>query len=451
MPDFSFRPAVRREFPLRVLVFGLSGSGKTYSGLAIGVHLCEELGLDPAQAIGVIDSEIVDVDENGDGDTMGSAEKYVGEPCRCSRCLGLGLHFAFQRLHLPPGHQTPEDYCRALRAARQAGVQVLLIDGITHEWKALLQLVDDIRQQKGKRHDPWQDATPRHDAFMAEMLNFPGHVIATCRAKEKSERVQGDSGKTEYVDRGLQPIFREGVDGSVIFEFDASVLMDQGHRGHLVKARGVRLEGQAYPKPGADLARDLLLWCRRGNEAPSGEEAERIRRWKERRAEEERAKVENLRAWAEASEPHHPGPDPTLAGRETSSMTTRSDSERTATTESQDRPQPDAQPPAEEFNPEPPAEAEEPSDVLRLVEQGISILGGGETELGRQATVYLNKIMDARWPNADARNAKLHGLHQWISKQVDAMDAQEGQRTEAKPRDASQQGRRRSKVRIPGR
>src|SRR5690606_26114353 len=197
MSKIAFKRAVRRAVKLRVALMGPSGGGKTYSALALATHLVG----DP-DGIFLVDSEVSGTGE----DAQGSAEKYVGDYCRCSRCQGHGAVFGFQSALLPKGRQTPNDYVEAITAAAAAGAKVLILDSITHEWEACLELVEANK----KGHNAfagWSKVTPMHDRFVQAVLTFPGHVICTMRTKDKHKQ----EGK-EIVSLGELPVQRQGIE-----------------------------------------------------------------------------------------------------------------------------------------------------------------------------------------------------------------------------------------------
>ncbi|MCW8137285.1 MAG: AAA family ATPase [Planctomycetota bacterium] len=259
MSRVAFKRAVRREVKLRVALMGPSGGGKTYSALALATHL-----VDDPDAIFVADSEV-----SGTGDqAQGSAEKYVGDWCRCSRCQGHGKVFGFQSALLPKGSQTPNDYVEAIAAAAAAGAKVLILDSITHEWEACLELVDGGKGPN--KFAGWAKVTPLHDRFVQAVLTFPGHVICTMRTKDKHKQ----EGK-EIVSLGELPVQRVGIE----YEFDIALFVS-GSRARVVKSRAAALTDRIFDRPGRELAELMLAWANTGEAQaprPTDELAEKVR------------------------------------------------------------------------------------------------------------------------------------------------------------------------------
>lgn len=251
MNQLQLRRAQRQEIPLRIGMLAETGNGKTYSALTIGTHLCELLGHDPYQSMAVIDSEVVAADLRA----QGSAEKYAGDYCRCAQCQGHRLRFDFATLLLPPDRRAPTDYQEALAACRQAGIKVVIIDSITHEWEWVLSEVDRMKQRRDKQ-DPWGRCKGLHQQFMRDLLQYPGHVICTMRGKEKHDRERTDS-KGKWLSLGILPI----QEPQIMFEFDIGLFLSGGSAS-VVKTRAASLEGRSFDRAGEELARELLAWSR---------------------------------------------------------------------------------------------------------------------------------------------------------------------------------------------
>lgn len=247
--EFQLRPARRGALYARLLLYGESGHGKTYTALAVAFHLAELYGFSPEQ-IAVLDTETVEsADRNDEG--TGSAEKYAGRPCNCNRCHRQGLTLdGFQTMIMVAGSRGPDEFMRALKVCAQAGIKVLLIDGITDEWRSLLMLVDALKARSHK-DDPWATARPKHNAFMRALMEYPGHVIATCRGKKENRHKKAEQGMGDVL---------PDQDSNIIYDFDLALLCKQG-TGHVVKTRDDRLHGATSQHPGADLAEGLKRWC----------------------------------------------------------------------------------------------------------------------------------------------------------------------------------------------
>ena len=248
--EFKLRPARRGSLYTRCLIFSASGQGKTFTALAVAFHLAELYGLDPS-TIAVGDTETVESADDPD-EGQGSAEKYDGRPCNCNRCHRQGLVFSgFQTMILEQGYRDPDSYIRFLQVCAQSGIKIVIIDGITDEWRSLLQIVDKVREQSGGKEDGWSVARPLHNQFVKAVMDYPGHIIVTCRAKPESRHRKAEHGMGDVL---------PDQDSNVVYDYDVAVFMKRGH-AHVVKTRDDRLETFSSRHPGLDLAEGLKRWC----------------------------------------------------------------------------------------------------------------------------------------------------------------------------------------------
>lgn len=233
-----FRKAERRRKLLRCALVGPAGSGKTFSALELACGL--------GRPVAVIDTE------------RGSSELYAN---RCE----------FDVLVLEPPY-TIQKYLEAMNAAKQAGYQVLVIDQISHAWAGEGGLLDvhDVKTKadpKRNSYTAWRDVTPLHNKFIEAMLAYPGHLIATMRAKTAYEIVE-DGGKKKPVKIGMAPVQREGMDYEFDVVFDLSV---DGHYATASKDRTSLFDEQTF-RPSRDTGEKLLAWLNSGVEAPEAEQ-----------------------------------------------------------------------------------------------------------------------------------------------------------------------------------
>lgn len=230
----TFKKATKEKSKLRLALIGPTGSGKTYSALAIA----EGLG----KRIAVIDTE------------RGSASKYAGI-------------FDFDVLDLES--YSVENYMTAIAEAVKANYDVLIIDSLSHAWAGkdgILEYIDKkgAANPGGNNFANWRSATPLHNKFVDSILAAPLHVIATMRSKtewvvEKDER----TGKSTPRKVGLAPVQRDGVE----YEFDVIGDMTPEHRLVISKSRIPGIADEVLDKPGKGLGEKLRAWLEDGVEA----------------------------------------------------------------------------------------------------------------------------------------------------------------------------------------
>ena len=238
-----FQPASKKKLKLRLALYGSSGSGKTYTALAIASHL----GASPQ--IALIDTE------------HGSASLYSDK-----------FKFDVVELGSDPNDTepfAPEKYVVAIKAAERAGYDVLVIDSLSHAWSGLggiLDTVDKKKAQGGNQFAPWAAATPRQNAFIEAIISADLHIIVTMRSTSEYviQEVANSQGKLvqKPTKVGLKPIQRDGVD----FEFSITGLIDQEHVLHIDKTRCDLIDGKEYKYAGQELATTLMEWLGKGED-----------------------------------------------------------------------------------------------------------------------------------------------------------------------------------------
>lgn len=220
----TFRKAEKHQRKLRLAVFGASGSGKTYSALAI------------AQGFGGSVALI---------DTENSAELYADR-----------FEFDIANLDKP----TIENLLEFIKSATD--YKVLIIDSLSHSWKELLAEVDKIATAKfkGNSWSAWSEGTPKQNKLITAITNFPGHIIVTMRSRTEWVIQQNDKGKSTPHRVGLAP--QQGKD--IEYEFDMLLEMNIDHTGMVIKDRTGKYQDKIIEKPGVEFGKELIAWLNSG-------------------------------------------------------------------------------------------------------------------------------------------------------------------------------------------
>jgi len=225
-----FKKATKTQSRLRLALSGTSGSGKTYSSLAIAQHL--------GKSIAVIDTE------------RGSASKYADL-------------FTFDVCELTEFH--PGRYVEAIRAADSAGYEVIVIDSLSHAWFAELDMAQG-------NFSNWAKIKPLERALIDAMLSSRAHIIGSMRSKtewvmtpSKNKRGEDTLQPTKV---GMAPMQASGIE----YEFDLAGEINLDHLLTISKSRCPDLSNTTHLNPGRDLAEQMLLWLSDGE--PVSETAE---------------------------------------------------------------------------------------------------------------------------------------------------------------------------------
>lgn len=189
-----FKKAERKKAFLKIGITGVSGSGKTYSALL----LAQGLG----GKIAMIDTE------NGSGELYSNLCDYDVAP----------MEAPF----------TPQKYVEYIKAAEEAGYNVLIIDSLSHAWSGeggVLEMVDKVSaaSRSGNSFSAWKDITPAQNKMVNAILQSKMDIIVCMRSKQAYEIVENDRGKKAPVKIGLAPVQREGLEYEFTVMFDIAV------------------------------------------------------------------------------------------------------------------------------------------------------------------------------------------------------------------------------------
>jgi hypothetical protein len=207
MPVLEIRPAQREGARLVIGLAGVSGSGKTFTAIELAYGLAD---YDPAK-VGFIDTE------NRRGSLYADILQHSKPPTRTPFTIG-NLVAPF----------SPQRYIDAINEFAKTGIEVLVIDSLTHEHEGPGGLIDIA----GEQNKFWNRAKAEHKKFMNALLQCDMHVIVCVRAREKASPEKNADGKTVYRDEGLQAV----TEKNVLFEMSASLMMhDEGRSQTVLK------------------------------------------------------------------------------------------------------------------------------------------------------------------------------------------------------------------------
>ncbi len=233
----TLRKATRAATKMRIGLAGTAGSGKTYSALLMAS------GMAPWDKIALIDTE------NGSGDLYAHLGPY--------NIITLTAPFS------------PERYIEAIEACEKAGMEVIILDSMTHEWDGKGGILELKDQAAGNSFTAWAKLTPRHNAFINKILASSAHMICTMRSKQDYVLVE-KNGKQVPQKVGLKAITREGVE----YEFTVVLDIDTNHMATASKDRT-----EIFMKSGSDMVipekisaetgHKLVDWAAEGVPAPA--------------------------------------------------------------------------------------------------------------------------------------------------------------------------------------
>jgi hypothetical protein len=160
---------------------------------------------------------------------------------------------------------TPEKYIAAIEECEKAGMDVIIIDSITHEWDGkggCLEIVDQITQGSTSKNSyiAWGKVTPRHQSFIEAMLTSKCHIITTVRRKQDYEMSKDEKGKLQVEKAGLKEVTRDGWE----YELTVNLQLDTSHLAKASKDRTGLFMDKPEFKPSEDTGRMIAEWCELG-------------------------------------------------------------------------------------------------------------------------------------------------------------------------------------------
>lgn len=212
MTNIIIRKATRKQAKLRLGIAAPSGAGKTMGALLLAYGITRDW-----EKIGMIDTE------------EGSGELYVGTQ---THDLTIG-DYLYTRIS---GDFNPKAYTDCIKAMENAGVELIIVDSLTHAWSGvggLLEKQGKIADKSGNSYTAWRTVTPEHNALVNAMLQSKCHIVATIRSKVEYAMQKGDDGKYSVQKMGMAPVQREGME----YEFTVFFDIDTQHNARASKDR----------------------------------------------------------------------------------------------------------------------------------------------------------------------------------------------------------------------
>lgn len=230
MSILNIRKAVRAGSKIVLGFAGTSGSGKTLTALLVARGM-----VDDASEIGFIDTE------NRRGSLY--ADKLDGQ-------------FMIGDLFYP---FSPARYASAIKEFQDAGVKVLIVDSVSHEWESGCMEIAEAPLLNGKKMADWKKAKAEHKKFMTVLLQSDMHIIVCIRAAEKMDF----KNPSKPVSIGIQPLCEKNF----MFELTASVMMfNEGLNQQHIKIpddlKPVFGDGSNYL--GVETGRQIRAWANSG-------------------------------------------------------------------------------------------------------------------------------------------------------------------------------------------
>lgn len=241
----QLQKAKRSQVKIKLALAGVSGSGKTMSSLLLAYGLMKAAHPEYTDEqcwdkICIIDTE------------NGSASLYV------NKAVGAWRIGEFYTLPMSAPFE-PTKYMDYIHAAEQSGIEVLIIDSLSHCWTGeggSLDKQGKIAARTGNSYTAWRDITPDHNRLIDTILQSSCHVICNFRAKQEYVQTKDNNGKTVVKNMGLGLQFRDSVE----YELSTLFMIDSDHIANATKDRTGLFDGKFFtitPETGKEIYRWL--------------------------------------------------------------------------------------------------------------------------------------------------------------------------------------------------
>ena len=242
----QLRQSERKKAKIKMALQGSAGSGKTYSALLLAKGLVNN----DFSKVAIIDTE------NGSADLYAHLGQY--------NVLTLETPYS------------PEKHIEAIEVCEKAGIEVIILDSISHAWDFL---IDFHSKLAGNSFTNWNKVTPRQNSFVNKILQANAHIIATMRTKQDYV-LQQKNGKFVPEKVGLKAVQRNDLDYEFTLVFD----IDIKHYASSSKDRTGLFMGKPEFVINTATGKKILNWCNSGitiddakNESNKAQNIEQLR------------------------------------------------------------------------------------------------------------------------------------------------------------------------------
>lgn len=173
----------------------------------------------------------------------------------------------YQTIDFQPPFEA-KSYIEAIEVAENAGMEVIIIDSLTHAWTGVGGALDKqgkIAERSGNSWTAWRTVTPEHNRLVDKMLQSNTHIIAAMRAKQEySQEIENGKKVVKAVGMGIQ--MRDGVE----YEFTTCFMLGYDHTANATKDRTGMFDGQYFVIT-PDTGRKFAEWLKGDGSAPAPE------------------------------------------------------------------------------------------------------------------------------------------------------------------------------------
>ena len=258
MGAFMVEDAVREKLFMSVALIGASGSGKTLSALLL--------------AKGVIRSKYPELSENspefwakiGVVDTEHRRSRLYADTSLTGEFIGRFKTIDFTEPY------TTDRYREAVEALIKIGVEVIIIDSLSHAWEGEGGILE-LQQSLGGRYQDWKTVKPFIRDFYRTLTEKDVHIISTIRTKQEYQVDTSATGQLKVTKLGLKPIQKDDIE----FELQIAWSMDMEHVATATKDNSGLFDGNPKRLSVED-GGAIYAWVEEGKDMSEEKEKQRL-------------------------------------------------------------------------------------------------------------------------------------------------------------------------------
>lgn len=265
--DMQVTDSVREKQKALVGFIGPSGAGKTVGAILTAYGMMREAYPDLSEQevwkkIGVADTEhkrsMLYVDQQFSGVRIGS----------------------FKHINFEPPYTT-ERYLQALLMLKNAGVEVIVFDSLSHNWNGDGGILEQHGNMSGNSFQNWNKMNKHVTDMIKALSSNDIHILATMRTKNEYVMELNDKGKQQPRKVGTKPVQKDDME----YEFMLNFSVDMDHIAVTTKDNTNLFEGDEI-QLNEEVGRKLYRYLELGVDVQAEERA--------RREEEEANRMSNV-------------------------------------------------------------------------------------------------------------------------------------------------------------
>lgn len=267
---FEVQDARREKQKALVGFIGPSGAGKTVGALLVAYGMMKEAYPDLEdekiwKKIGVADTE------------HNRSMLYVGQ------VIGETEIGSFKHIDFEPPYST-ERYLQALVTLKRAGVEVVIIDSLSHNWNGKGGILEIHGSMSGNSFQNWNKANVHVTDMVSALVSNDIHILATLRTKNEYVMELNEKGKQQPVKIGTKPVQKDDME----YEFMLNFSVNMDHTAIATKDNTNLFSEEMILNE--DVGRKLYRYLELGVDVKAEEQAQRD------------AYVKDVKEWATADE-----------------------------------------------------------------------------------------------------------------------------------------------------